>query len=363
MKKNIVFTIMLIFAANLSFFGFLCGKFLEYKNNAAIQASISNVKSAISVLLPHLSVAINDLDDIALINGVQSLTKIQSVSSSFILNNKGKTIISDGINQINKTEEEQIYQNALKKGAENLQKTETPFVYALSYPLRSGYFLFCIISNKEIQNQNNLKYYLAALAVAFFMSIILSFILNFLLFSPFGKSLNYIKGYISGGFLQAEKRGDRESGAAKSVLLHSFIAKARNLLSFDFKKENRNIYELFLTFQESKLKQLDLIENRDKTLFYALLRYFEAEADTVGAFIVLDSLNNIVFAFDKTKKVLKEDFKRGNNIVESILDIKALEFIGAFFQNCAVLEENINGLKIKFYPFAQGHIIIAKYKV
>jgi hypothetical protein len=356
MKKNIIAATFLIFIVISIIFCIATNLFINYRIDNSINNSISNAKSAAQVIINSLNIGILNSDEIALINGVQYLIKIPSISSAFVLDKNGKVIVHNDINQMNSIKSEAIYNNALKKQAEMLQKTDNSDVLLLSYPLTDNFMLFCLLSNKSnIQNINNLrsKYYCLAIIVSALLSVFIFFILKLLVSSP----LENLKNKIKRTFIPQDimKNKNQNTGIKEKLLI-----KTENLLNANIEEHYQAIMSIFSKANEQNNKTINRLESENNILYETIEAFVHKNLKDSSVFIALDTFNNIIMGFDKNNKVLKTGFKKRDNIIEAAINtniFEAIERVTQYNTPNKIFKEIIDEVDISLVFTGNGLII------
>jgi hypothetical protein len=286
MKKNIIF---------LSFFLllFICGVFYPITNLLSKDKSknlevltVQRVKSALEVLAPYFNKSILNSDDINLITAVNDITKIENITNCFILDANGKVLIDNNTSQWNTEKNTVIYSNAIKNKMGLLQQIPGKETLLLSKPLVENNTLFCVISVQKA-NENakrwKAKYYTIASFTAILIATAIYFLSKLLILMPFNRIKKSLENKFHGN----------ANGASSNEITDIFDLERDKIAS-----------------QTQILKD----ENESLSKIIEYLQYLSAK-DSL-AFIILNSLNEVVYAYDNTKDILKDNFKKGSHLLE-----------------------------------------------
>jgi hypothetical protein len=228
--------------------------------------AVEKAKSALKVVVPSFNKALENSDDINLLINIESVAKIENIATCFILDKNGKVIIHNNIGEWNAEKTRGIYNRPIEQKTRSLQQIPNKDFLLLSEPLVSDCTLFCISSVKKARETSRnwkIKYYAVASSTALFIVIILYFLSKLFILLP----LNRIKKS-----LEAEK----EKMTNKIEILE---------------KDRKSLSKIVEHLQESPIK------------------------DSL-AFIILNSLSRVVYAYDNTGTILKKDFGKGKHILE-----------------------------------------------
>ncbi|OEG71666.1 hypothetical protein ATZ36_13565 [Candidatus Endomicrobiellum trichonymphae] len=283
MKKNIIF---------LSFFSLviICGIFyplIEFLSKDKAKdleiMAAEKAKSALKVIVPSFNKALENSDDINLLINIESVAKIENITTCFILDKNGKVVIHNNIRE----RTTMIYNRAIEQKAQSLQQALNKDFLLFSEPLISDCTLFCIFSvkkAKEISRNWKIKYYTAASSTALFIVIILYFLSKLFILLPF----NRIKKS-----LENDKSGE-------------------NI------KENKydEITDIFIAEKEKITKKIEILEEDRESLSKIIEYSQESSIKDGSAFIILNPLSRVIYAYDNTGTILKKDFEKGKHILE-----------------------------------------------
>jgi len=287
MKKNITllsfFSLILIcgiFYPMIKFFSKDKAKDLEI-------LAVEKAKSAIKVIIPSFNKALENSDDINLLMNIESVAKIKNITVCFILNKEGKVIIHNNTSEWNTERNSEIYNKAIKKRTEFLQQTSDKNILLFSQPLINNCTLFCMFSiqkAKETAKYWEIKYYTVFSFSALIIAIILHFLSKLFILIPFNKT--------------------------KKALEHKSVE--------DIKKGKYNeIADIFVIEREKTARKIELLEG-DRENLTDIIEYLQKDFSKDSlAFIILNSLNKVVYARDNTGNILKKNnTERDRHILE-----------------------------------------------
>ncbi|BAV59189.1 hypothetical protein RSTT_609 [Candidatus Endomicrobiellum trichonymphae] len=272
MKKNVIF---------LSFFSLIiiCGIFyplIEFLSKDKAKdleiMAVEKAKSALKVIVPSFNKALENSDDINLLINIESVAKIENITTCFILDKNGKVIIHNNVSEWSAERTSRIYNKAIEQKTQSLQQTTNKDFLLFSEPLISDCTLFCIFSVKEAKETSRnwkIKYYTAASSVALLIVIILYCLSKLFILLPF----NRIK---------------------KSLENNKFNEKIKEKIS----------------------KKIKILEEDRESLGKIIEYSQETSIKDSSAFIILNSLNRVMYAYDNTGTILKKDFEKGVHILE-----------------------------------------------
>jgi hypothetical protein len=287
MKKNIIF---------LSFFSLIiiCGIFYPLteflsKNKAKDLEiiAVEKAKSALKVIVPSFNKALENSDDINLLINIESVAKIENITTCFILDKNGKIIIHNNISEWNTERTNRIYNRAIEQKVQSLQQTPNKDFLLFSEPLISDCTLFCIFSIKEVKETSRnwkIKYYTAASFTVLFIIIILYFLSKLFILLPFNRI----------------KKSLENDKASENI------------------KENKydKITDIFIAEKEKITKKIEILEEDRESLSKIIEYSQESSIKGSSAFIILNSLSRVMYAYDNTGTILKKDFEKGKYILE-----------------------------------------------
>jgi hypothetical protein len=208
MKKNIIL---------LSFFSLIiiCGIFyplIEFLSRDKAKdleiMAVEKAKSALKVIVPSFNKALENSDDINLLINIESVAKIENITTCFILDKNGKIIIHNNVSEWNTERTSRIYNRVIEQKTQTLQQTPNKDFLLFSEPLISDCTLFCMFSvkkaNEALRNWK-IKYYIAASSVALFIVIILYFLSKLFILLPFNKIKKSLENNKSGEIIKENK--------------------------------------------------------------------------------------------------------------------------------------------------------------
>ncbi|GHT06913.1 hypothetical protein AGMMS5026_06180 [Endomicrobiia bacterium] len=234
--------------------------------------AVEKAKSALKVIVPSFNKALENSDDINLLINIESVAKIENITTCFILDKNGKVIIHNNVSEWSAERTSRIYNKAIEQKTQSLQQTTNKDFLLFSEPLISDCTLFCIFSVKEAKETSRnwkIKYYTAASSVALLIVIILYYLSKLFILLPFSR-----------------------------------IKK-----SLENNKFNENI-------KEKISKKIKILEEDRESLGKIIEYSQETSIKDSSAFIILNSLNRVMYAYDNTGTILKKDFEKGVHILE-----------------------------------------------
>lgn len=294
MKKNIIILNLVFFLAMTAVFYLLAHMLSEYKAKDLRQLTIEKARSAVNVSIPSINRALQNSDDIALLTNIEAISKLESVSSAFILDKNDTVIIHNNTDEWNSKRTGGIYEKAVNHNGELLQPSFDKDHILFSVPLAKDYTLCCIFSTQkaaETAGYWKIKYFTFAGAAAAVLIIILYLFSKLFIALPFNRT----KQKIEKGALDAPKDG-----------------------KFD------EIADMFAAENEKSRQKITALEN-DKKSLTKIIEHYLSGFQNAQLLIILDSSNNIVYSYDKTGKFLKKEFAPGSNIIEAAVNPAILE--------------------------------------
>ncbi|MDR2427104.1 MAG: hypothetical protein LBD46_08025 [Endomicrobium sp.] len=297
MKKNII-------ALNFSFFLILAGAFylltyqlVKYKTEDLENLTIEKARSAVRVSVASINRAIQNSDDISLLTNIESISKLENVTSAFILDRNNAVIIHNNTNEWNSMRKGDIYDRSVSYDGELLQLSYDNDHILFSSPLTNDYTLCCIFSMQKA-NENakywTIKYFTVAAITAVILIFILYFLSKLFVIAPFNRTKKKIEQVV----VETYKDGKYDE-----------------------------IADMFATENEKSLQKIKSLQDDKKKLTKIIEYYLRANSQNYQMFIILDSSNNIIYAYDKMKKFLKEDFTQDSNILEASANAEILQLI------------------------------------
>lgn len=286
MKKNIMF---------LSFFSllFVCVIFYPAANLLSKNKSkdleaitVEKAKSAVEALTPYFSKAILNSDDISLVTAIDNIRKIENITSCFVLDKNGKMLIPSNANKWDTEKNTMIYNNATKNKTGLLQQTSEKETLLLSESLAENHTLFCMISVQKTSKSAKywkIKYYTIASFVAVLIIIVFYFLSRLLILMPFIR----IKKS-----LEDKSHGNTETG------------------------DRNEITDIFDSQRDKIAKKIQILKDENESLSKIIEYLQHTSVKDRLAFIILNSLNETVYAYDNTKDILKDNFEKGSHLLE-----------------------------------------------
>jgi len=268
MKKNII-------ALTISALLILCAVFfllvklsITDKKDSLVTLANSNAKTAVLKLLPQINKALENSDDIELIDITGNIVQTDNISLSFITDQTGKILVSSNL-----TGQTDSSQAATRDG---------DIIYSI--PAAKGATLHYAVSLKiteELMRKWQIRYYTIA-ALAVLLIIFIFYVLaKFFILRPYNRI----------------KKTLEDKSAADG-----------------------NYNELTDIVESGNKKSEDIIKNlteNNTSLADAAEFLTGTKNENSQAFIILNSKNDIITAFDKTGKFLKEGVSKGSNILEA----------------------------------------------
>jgi hypothetical protein len=326
MKKNI----KLIFIASLtSFLIVFCAiafivygqREQDFKDSALKYAQNTAQFSAV-----FINEALSASDDIKLFSILEALSKSENINSSFIADKDAKIIMHSDIALVSKDLNEAIYKEALLKNEPLLQKFGASFVY--SVPLTQNNVLFAQIAQQDKRLGNwKTAYLLIALLLALIFAAGLYFALKKLILMPFEKT-----------------KSDIESGSIGSQSAQG----------------GDEISDILLKERAKNEKALNLLKAQEASLSALIEHFCNIQKEKFAALIVLNSLNNIVFAHDSAAKLLKSGSALGQNVLEAAIQPELLSLISKSNDNPdKEIDAEIAGNKVSAFSLSKGGEVLA----
>jgi hypothetical protein len=301
MKKNIVFLSIALLAVLCAAFYFLASALAEYKTSELESSVIEKTRAAVGAAKRHINISIENSDDIGLLSDIESLSKLENINSCFILDRDNKVIIHNNTSDWNSTRKSEIYDRAVNYDGELVQSTPDKDHWLFSSPLSKDYTLFCIVSvQKALETANywKIKYFTVAALTASAVTVIFYFLAKLFIVFPFNRT---------------KKRIEQ--------------ACADNLKNEKYDE----ISDLFMTESRKAEQKTSLLEKENESLAEIIKYCFSPLERDYDVIIALDCDNNIAYAYDRSGTILKKDFTKGGNIIESVLNgdfLRALSLAG-----------------------------------
>lgn len=329
MKKNVFALSFFTFLVIAAFFYLFSELLSRYKAEDLEKLSVEKTRAAVNVSIPSINKAIESSDDIAMLVNIETLSRLENISSCFILNRNNNVIIHNNPAEWNSERKSPAYDRAVNYDAQLVQQTPDPDHLLFSAPIANDYTLCCIVSiQKAKENAKNwkIRYYTIAATSAFAISFLVYFMAKLLIVLPFRKTKKAL-----------------EEASADSIKNGKY-----NEITDLFLKENEKNSQIIKALEENKT---DLL---------AIVRHL-AVSYTSGlkAFIILDSDDNIVYAFDSSGKILKEGFKSGQNIVEAASMPELVKAVSEMKDKQREISETLGEMSLKINPVINEDKILA----
>lgn len=321
MKKNVFALSFFTFLAVAGFFYLFSELLSKYKAEELEKLTIEKTRAAVNISLYPLNKAIENSDDIALLINIESLSRFENISSCFILDRNNTVIIHNNPAEWNSERKSAVYDTAVNYDAQLVQQTPDADHLLFSAPAAKDYTLCCIVSirsAKEAAKNWKIRYYTIAAAAALAISFIVYFLAKLFIALPFART----KKSLQQASLQQASAENIQSGKY-------------NEITDLFLKENEKNSRIIKALEENKINLTAIIEH-----------LAGARSAGLQAFIILDSDDNIVYAFDGTK-ILKDGFKTGQNIMEAASMPELIKIIAEMKDKKAEVDETIGELTVK----------------
>ncbi|AKL97819.1 hypothetical protein [Endomicrobium proavitum] len=295
MKKNIFALTFFTFAATAGLFFLLSNVLIKFETADARALSDEKIKNAIYKVLPQINKNLENSDDIALIYNMETLKKTKSVAAVFILDKNNNVIIHNIADEIHtlktgapydaaRDSKDVLFQRNLPQSGETL----------LSVPLAKENTLICVLTDKDIAKTLKIRYYTIGSAAALLIAVILYLLAKLFVLLPFNRTKKA---------LEKQSAQDIKDG------------------KYD------EITDIFVTENEKYNRQITALENNNENLSEIIEYYFSLSGSKHLAFIILNSANNIVYAYDSTQEFLKKDFTKDSNILEAVAAPEILKLV------------------------------------
>lgn len=297
MKKNIIALSFFALLIMSGCFYLLAMGASKYKEEDLINLVIEKTRSALYSNTDRINKSIESSDDIALLANIENLAKLENIKSCFILDKNNTVIIHNNTNEWNTKRSSDEYTKALSSNGELIQKTPDNEHLLLSVPLSKNNTLFAIISLQkafETAKYWKIKYFTIGAVAVILLTILFYFLAKLFILLPFNRT--------------------------KRLLEKSSLEKIKS-------EKYDEITDIFVTENEKSLKMIESLENDKESLSKIIEYYVDLTSDQYSAFIILNSLSNIIYAYDKTGKILKKGFSHGNHILESLAEPSILKII------------------------------------
>ena len=293
----------------------------DFKDSSLRYAQNTAVFSAASI-----NEALNASDDIKLFSILEALSKSENIAASFIAGPDAKIIMHSDISLVSKSLSEPVYKEALSKNEPLLQKTGNSFLF--SVPLAHSAVLFVqILPQDSLLGNWKTAYLLFAILLSLAFAAGLFFALKKMILLPFEKT-----------------KSDIQSGSIN----------AQNAQVGD------EISDILIKERKKSQKSLNLLKANEDSLTALIEHFCNSQKDKSQAIIVLNSLNNIVFAYDGTAKILKSGFNVGQNILEAAAHPELLSLISKSNDKPGKeIEAEIAGFRVLAFSLSKGGEVLA----
>jgi hypothetical protein len=302
-KKNIIFLSFFLLIILCAVFYPIANILSENKAKELEFLETEKVKAQINALLPYLNKALENSDDINLITKIDNFSKLENITSCFILDSKKKVFVHNNTSQWDREKNSQIYNIAITKKAYTIQKTDKAEILLISEPLISDYTLCCIVSiKKALENAKywQIKYFTISISSTILILILFYFLAKLIILWPF----NRIKKSLENQYLK------------------------------DYTDNNYNeITDIFIKQKDKESKNIQILLQENKSLNKIVKYIQDKHKGNNLAVIILNSFKQIVYAFDDTKVFLKEKFKINNHIFESSTNTTLINVVSFLNQN------------------------------
>ncbi|MDR1941826.1 MAG: hypothetical protein LBQ47_05830 [Endomicrobium sp.] len=325
MKKNIVFLSIALLAVLCAAFYFFAITLTKYKTAELENLVIEKTRSSVRAVIGRINSSIENSDDIGLLADIESLSKLENINSCFILDRENKIIIHNNTSDWNSTRKSEIYDRAVNYDGELVQATPDKDHLLFSAPLAKEYTLLCIISVQKAAETANfwkIKYFTVGALAALAITVLFYFFAKLFIVLPFKRTRKRIEQ-----------------------------ACADNLKNEKYDE----ISDLFLTESRKSEQKIALLEKENKSLAEIIGHYFSSFKQDFNIIIALNADNNIIYAYDDTGKILKKDFTKGGNIIETLLNQNFLRIISSATENPVnEIEENDGEFAISAVSIPDG---------
>ncbi|MCL2144941.1 MAG: hypothetical protein FWH43_05575 [Endomicrobia bacterium] len=297
MKKNVILLNFVFLLILSGIFYLLTSQLAKYKAADLEHLTIEKARSAVNVSVPSVNRAIQNSDDILLLTNIEAIAKLENVTSSFILDRDNTVIIHNNISDWNSKRKGDIYDTAVNYNGELLQLSYDKDHILFSVPLAKDYTLCCIFSmQKASENARNwkIKYFTVAFIAVFLAVFLLHLLSKLFIIMPFDRT----KKKIEKGALETAKDGKYDE-----------------------------IADMFATENEKYLQKINALQHDKKSLTKIIEYYMGSSSQNYKLLVIMDSSNNVVYAYDKTAKFLKKDFAENGNIIEASASTEMLALI------------------------------------
>ncbi|MCL2484897.1 MAG: hypothetical protein FWF00_07175 [Endomicrobia bacterium] len=302
MKKNIIVLTFFAFLAVGGIFYFLTGLLSNNKESDLENLTVEKARAVVNFNIGTINKAIEESDDLALLHAIESIAKVENISSCFILDKNNKVIIHNNTNDWNSVKKDSTYDRAINYDGELTQIMTDGNSMLFSSHLVKDYTLCCVFSIQKAQDDSRfwrIKYFTIAAGTLFLITAIFYFLAKLFIVWPFARM-------------------------KKSLEKHT---------AEEIKKDAYNeITDIFATERDKYGKTIKTLQTDNESLA-KIIEYSYMSGEQYQAFIILNASDNIVFAYDKTEKFLKKGFETGKHIVESSLNPKIIEIVNTAAEN------------------------------
>jgi hypothetical protein len=336
MKKNIAALCFILLAALCAAFYFLTDYLIKDKSDSLENLIVEKTRAAARTSLMDINKSIENSDDISLLSNIDNLAKLEGIDSCFILDADNKTIIHNNTYDWNQTRKSPEYDRAISyRVGELVQAAPGKDRLLFSAPLIKDRTLFCIISIEKAQDTlkiGKIKDYGAAALTAFVITFIVYIFAKLFILFPFNRTKKRLEA-----------------------------ATAENTKNEKYDE----ISDMFLSERKKYEEKIFALKENGENMSKIIRRFLSGYEKDYEAAIALNESNNIIYAYDKTQAILKDDFVLGNNIIESLLNPDLLKIISkaAETPNTEITAEDgtvkINVVSVSYGENASGTIITA----
>jgi hypothetical protein len=302
-KKNIIFLSFFLLII-LSGFSYLLTISLSKDKARELEFLVTErVKAQISALLPYFNKSLETSNDINLIINIENLSKLQNISSCFVLDSKNKVLIHNNTSQWNMGKNSHIYIIATTHKTYTVQKTNNPEILLISHPLALNHTLCCTVSlKKTLENAKywQIKYFTISTITTILILLLFYFLAKLIILLPF----NRIKKSLESQYLKNHTDNDYNE-----------------------------ITDIFIKQKDKESQKIQTLLQENQSL-NKIIEYIQDESkDNSSTLIILNSFKQIVYAYDLTKIFLKENFSVNKHIFESTSNITLINIVSFLNQN------------------------------
>ena len=313
MRKNIFALTLLIFLVTGGIFYLSTDLISKNKKSDLEKLIIEKTRAVININIVPISNAFKNSDDIVLLSYIENIARFENISSCFILDKNNKVIIHNNTSEWNTTKKGSTYDRAVNYDGELIQFTPSDGFMLFSTPVVKNYTLCCLFSLEKAREDAGywrIKYFTIAAAILFLITVIFYMFAKLLIVLPFNRM----------------KKSLEQSTA------------------YEIKKGAYNeITDIFATEREKYDKVINAL-SADKESLTKIIEHLYMPDSKFQALIILNSSNNIVFAYDKTGSFLKRDFEKGKHIVESSLNHDIIELVYKSVEQYGKEIESVSGM-------------------